>query len=125
MLMKLGNQDIETLFPKKPAKKSLKAPKKAPVKVMKNIEKAAKKVAPKKAAKVVKAKKVKLNVKKDVAKKVSKPKKVKAKVYKVSGSFSLDAEGNVLKKTKSIDTVNAVISRTKKEALVTFLVKLK
>jgi len=80
-----------------------------------------KKAAPKKAAKDVKAKTKKPNVTKAAVKKVLKPKKLKPKSYKVSGSFALDAEGNIVKQTKSI--FGLVVS--KKEVIVTFNLKRK
>lgn len=58
--------------------------------------------------------------------KAKKPvKKVKPKVYKVSGSFSLDAIGSVVKKTKAIHSIVKGKKGNEKEYAVTFLVKTK
>lgn len=63
-------------------------------------------------------------------KKTNKPlskkvKKLKPKVYKVSGSFSLDEFGDVLKKTKAIHSISKRKKGNEKEYTVTFLVKTK
>jgi hypothetical protein len=71
--------------------------------------------------KKVSAKKTVVKKVKVVVKKVDKPKKIKPKAYKIAGSFTLDSEGKLLKQTKSINGV--VVS--KKEIVVTFVVKLK
>lgn len=56
--------------------------------------------------------------------KAKKPvKKVKPKVYKLSGSFSLDGAGSVIKKTKAIHSIVKGKKGNEKEYAVTFLVK--
>lgn len=118
----VDNDDVETLFTK--SKKTAKSTKKPAVKAMKKASKSLKKSAPKNVVKAVKPKAAKVkaaNPAKSSTKKASKPKNVKPKTYKISGSFTLDSEGNVLKQTKSISSVNI----KDKLALVQFLVKTK
>jgi hypothetical protein len=76
-------------------------------------------------------KKVKKAVKKTKSapkKTTDKPKKavkVKPKVYKVAGSFSLDENGAVIKKTKAIHDIKKGKKGSEKEYTVTFVVKTK
>lgn len=90
--------------------------KKTVKKMLKPKENSAKKVV-----KVVKSKVAQKKLSKTPTKKVVILKKSKPKAYKVSGTFKLDADGNVVKKTKSVNS----ISVSKKEIVITFNVKRK
>lgn len=124
MFITQNDGEIETLFGKK--KKAVKKPAKTAKKVAKKPLKSVKKTLSDFAERVKKAKAViakgsQANPTKASTKKVSKPKKIKPKAYKVSGSFALDAEGKVLKQTKSIHKITI----DKKTIMVDFIVKLK
>ena len=107
------NDEIDTLFTpsKKTSKKPAKAAKKDTGKAAKKPLKSVKKTLTAFAERVKKAKEEiakgsQAKAKKASTKKVSKPKNAKPKAYKVSGSFTVDAEGLVLKHTKSIDAIS-------------------
>jgi hypothetical protein len=132
MFMSQSNSDdeVEALFgslkskpkiAKKPVNKSDNVKLKKIKDVVKSVSKAFKKIDLKMPANVVKTRELKAKAKKASAKKVAQPKKIKPKSYKVSGSFTLDSNGAVLKSTKPIHGILV----SKKEFFVTFVVKRK
>jgi hypothetical protein len=103
MFMSQAGENVDDLFTTAKPKKAKKA--------TKVVKKAAKKVVAKPSK--VKAKKVAVTP----TKKAAKTKKPKVKTYKVSGTFKIDANGIVVKQSKSINEVVVVYDNPKKPTI--------